>query len=292
MGIPFSTALRTPYVTQNVPFQGVGAGLLANAILPVGQTYLASLLFFSIAGTAATRAQINAQVEFIQILVNGVEAGNLSGAEFATLAEFYRSGVVGDTGFLPLPFERQCMQELAVQRSFAWGMQGQNSFQMNIKLAAGATIDAITLCHRIDPRVEVLGRHVEWRKQSHTFGSTGQDRIIDLPHADYSAVPDAIAAMHLVVTKANISNLIIRADKQELWNGTVGQLEKFYKFASDARTPQATFLSLDFLNRNWLADQLPDNMDTLEVIPTWTNPPGTYSIILEMITGTPGTIKN
>lgn len=291
MGTAFAAALRTPYVAQNVPFTGIGAGNIANAILPVGQTYLASLLYFSVAGTAATRAQINSDVEYIQLLLNGVEVANLSGNFWATLAEFYRSGIVGATGYLPLNFERQYMQELAVQRSFAWGTAKQSSFQINVKLAAGAVIDAITLCHRIDPRVEVLGRHVEYRQMSHTFGSTGQDRIIDLPHADYSAQPDSLAALHLVVTKANISNLIIRADKSELWNGTVGQLEKFYKFASDARTPQSTMLSLDFLNRNWLADQLPLSMDTLEVIPTWTSSPGTYQMIMEVMTGTPGEIK-
>lgn len=288
----FENANRSPFVVQNVPFQGIGAGNIANAIVPVGQTYLESLLFFSIAGVAATRAQINAQVEYIQILINGIEVANLTGNEWAALAEFYKTGIVGDTGYLPLFYERPWMQELVVQRGFAYGMVGQNSFQFNVKLAAGATIDGISLCHRVDPVSEPLGRHVEIRKQSHTFASTGQDRIIDLPQKDYSSNPDAIAAIHLECTKANISNLIVRCNKVELWNGTVGQLEKFYRMASDYRTPQSLFLSLDFTNRNWLRDQLPDTMDTLEVIPTWTVAPNTFPILIELITGQVGRTKD
>ncbi len=108
----FEQINRSPYIVQNVPFQGIGAGLIANAIIPVGQTYLESLLYMTIAGVAATRAQINAQVEYVQALVNGIEMWQLSGNELAALAEFYNTGVVGDTGYLSIFYERPWMLEL------------------------------------------------------------------------------------------------------------------------------------------------------------------------------------
>lgn len=289
----FAVTNKSPFVVQNVPIQGIAAGSIANAIVPVGQTYLTSFFLFTIAGAPATQAQIIAQIGYIQILVNGVDIGTLTGQDWCELAEFYRTGINGATGFVPIFYERPWMQELVVQRGFAYGMSGQNSFQFNIQLLGGATINGISLCHRVAVEVETLGRHVEYLKQSHTFSSTGQDRIIDLPQDDRSPEwPDSIAAIHLRCTKANVSNIIVKADKVELWNGTVAQLERMYLLATDARTPQTNLLSLDFMNRNWMNGQLPDNMSTFEVIPTWTVAPGTYPIIIEKITGRPGEVKS
>jgi hypothetical protein len=286
----FQQLNQSPFVVSNVPFQGIGAGLIANAIIPVGQTYLTSSILMTIATVAATRAQIIAQVEYLQILVNGVEVANLTGTEWVYLQEFYSHTVAN--GFLDLFYERPWMQEPVVQRGFAYGMVDQNSFQINVKLAAGATIDGIALYHRVDPLAERMGRHVEYRKQSHTFGSTGQDRIIDLPQAVRGVPIDAIAAIHLECDETKISNLIVRAEGIELWNAPYTVLKELYGIASDPRTPKTGFAAIDFLNRNWLRDQLPDNMKSLEIVPTWTAAPNTYPIIVELITGSPNEVKS
>jgi hypothetical protein len=294
----FRDTNRSPFVTQNNPPQGLNPGVatIANFVIPVGQTYLASVLGFFAAGVKLTKAQMISMIDYIQVLVNGVEVANLSAAEWIALANFYNTNQngaavpnAGAVGFLPIFWERNWMAELVNQRSFAYGMVGENSFQFNIAMNATNTVDSITLCHRVANGAEPLGRHVEIRKQNATFNSLGQFNIIDLPQKDYSSNPDAIAAIHLETDVTKISQLIVRADQVELWRGTPDQLQYLYHFANDARTPQTGFLSLDFLNRGWLSDQLPDNMSQLEVIPTFvTTAPGSFPILIELITGRAG----
>lgn len=293
----FRQTNRSPFLVQNVPPTGINAGAatILNFIIPVGQTYLWSMLSFFAGTTPLTKAQMISMIDYIQVLVNGVEVANLTAAEWIYLANFYNTNsngaavAAGAVGQLPMYWERSWMAELVNQRSFAYGMVGENSFQFNIACNATNTIDSCTLCHAVANGAEPLGRHVEIRKQTATFNSTGQFNITDLPSRDYSNNPDAIAAIHLETDKTKISNLIVRADQVELWRGTVAQIEAMYHRSNDPRTPQTGFLALDFLNRGWLSDQLPDNMDSLEILPTFiTTAPGSFPVLIEVITGKAG----
>ncbi len=299
MAGPFSfTSLnRSTFFQQNVAAQSIGPGLLSQFQVPVGQTYLNTQLFFYV-GTPATPATLNqiiADVVLIKLKVNGIQISAGTGQQFAAIANFYKNNIVGNNGILPIFYERPWMQGVIAQRGPAWGMVGQNSFQIEVTLLTGGAITGIQMFHEIDPIASPLGRHVEVRTQSHTFGSTGQDNIIDLPQGDASALPDSIMAIHLellggsgIADKTDVSNLVVRADKVELWNTNVNTLENSYLFPTSPRTPQAKYLSLDFAHRNRQDGELWDNMNTLVVIPTFTVQPGTYNIVMEVMTGTPG----
>lgn len=301
----FTAQNNTPFRQPNIPFQGVVAGQKAIAIIPVGQTYLDFQLVCTVSGTAATKSQIIAGLDLISLKVNGVQAYSLTGAQAVQIADYYRgramlvsgvfAGLVGPTGILPIFLERPWMNGNIAMRGPAWGMVGQNSFQMEVTLDGSSAVDGIALYNRVDTVAQAWGRHVEFRTQSHTFNSTGQDQIIDLPHADTKNPVDTLQALHIQlpsgITKSMISNIVIRCEQIEIWNEHVANLELWQHFASDARCPELCpqFVVLDFMDRNWQLGELPDSMTSLTVQITWTNAPGTYNIIIEVLTGNPGT---
>lgn len=300
----FSSANFTPFLQTNVPFQGVTIGQKAQVQIPVGQTYLYHLLQCTVSGAAATKAQILAGISYVSLKVNGIEAYHLTGAQIVFLADYYRgtrnsgAGVVGASGWLPIFLERPWMNTNPAMRGPAWGMVGQNSYQMEVLLTSGGAIDGLALFNVVDPVANAWGRHVEFRTVNHSFASTGQDRIIDLPHADTKNPWDCLLAVHLElpsgINKGEISNLTVKAEGVEIINAPVPMIEDYYKFATDDRDPSLCpqYLSIDFMARNWQSGQLPDTMLTLEVIPTWTAAPGTYNIVLEVLTGDPGTTSS
>jgi hypothetical protein len=292
--IPFATRNRSPFWQQNVNAQSMGPGVISQWYVPTGQTYLNSQFYFYVGtpATPASHAQILADVQLITIKVNGIIVSQITGQQAAFIADFYKNNIIGATGILPLFWERPWFQKTHAQRALAWGMVGQNAFEIDVQLTGGSAITGMTLWHLIDPIASPLGRHVEITAQSETFTGTGQQFIIDLPQNDASQYPDALLAVHIElptgITKSDISNVIVEADKIQLWNVNPNILELSYLFPTSPRTPQASYLSFDFCERNRVDGQLWDNMNTLKITPTWTAAPGTYNMLIERLTGVPG----
>ena len=291
----FATRNRSPFWFQNVNAQSMGPGIISAWNVPVGQTYLTTKVYFYVGtvATAATDAQIVSDVTLISIKVNGIIITTMTGQQALALEKFYRAqSLPANTGILTLFWERPWFQDVNAQRSLAWGMYNQNSFEIDITLGGTDTVTGMTMWHKVDPVVSALGRHVEVTTQSETFTGTGPQYIIDFPQNDSSNLPDAILAFHLElfggVTKADVSNIIVECDKIQLYNINPNLLENSYGEATSYRTPQADYLSVDFTQRNRVDGQLWLCMNTLKITINWTSAPGTYNTIIERLTGVPG----
>jgi hypothetical protein len=299
-GTPFQALSRTTFSNQNPqPNTAVGANALLTFLCPTGQTYLNSQFFFYVTEISApsTTTQIIDDVAWIKLLVNGVQVSYATGRQWVMLANYYKNNImIGNSGILPLMFERTWMQGLRSQRGPAYGMIGQNSFQIQVQFTSAPTTTGVILYHEIDPVASALGRHVEVRTQTHTFASTGQDNIIDLPQQDASPLPNAYVAMHLellgtggAATKADVTSIILQAEDTAILNSVVNIQENKYLFATQPRTPQTGYFAIDFDWRNRDDGQLWANMNKLVVQPTFSVAAGTYNIVMEILTGTPNT---
>jgi Viral coat protein P2 N-terminal domain len=266
---------------------GVGAGQTAVVKIPTGATFLELGIECTIAGVGATRAQFGAMVTLVRGLVSGVEKWSLTAAELISVCEFYRTGSVGDTGFLIIPFERLFMSELGGKLNPAYGTVDESSFQIEITQAGGSTIDAMTLWGRIATVGERLGSHVRWAKLMPNIASTGIYNYMDLSRNPR----EALLALHLVVpVVANLVNIAVIADSIRVIDASPAWLNRLYAMTDPVRTPQTANLMVhvDFANRNLLGDALPLTMDQIILELNFANAaPNQISVIQELFTPEP-----
>ncbi len=159
------TPLMRPY------FGNVKGGTSGNPwviTLPRGATFLDTAIRCTIAGTPATKAQLvhaTQGLATIEARVSGVTKRSITIAEHVALVEFYQTGLIGDSGYLFLSFQKLWMNGIApVPLSPildpAWGTQGESLVEIVITPQASSTIDGMELHCAIDPAPQPLGNHM------------------------------------------------------------------------------------------------------------------------------------
>lgn len=265
----------------------VGAGQTAVVKIPPGSTNLEIILSCTIAGVAATRAQLETMLLNIRGTVSGVEKWSLTAHNIIAITEFYRTTAIGDTGFLVIPFEELWMSELGAKLNPAYGTLDQTSFQIEIDQDAASTIDSIKCYSRIAARAENLGGHVRFAKLQPTIASTGLYNYMDLPKNP----KEALKALHLKVpVVANLTKLAYIADNTRLVDATPGVINTLYRLSDPNRTPQTAkgYVHLEFTNRGIMADAVPLTMAEQILELTFANvAPNQIEVIAELLTPEP-----
>lgn len=265
----------------------VGASKVAVVTLPIGPTYKGLILQLTIAGAAPTRAQIESMLTLWRLTLSGTEIFTLSGTQLVAIIEFYRTGVIGATGFVYIPFDRIWMRDTAAVVGPAIGTVGETSFSLEITQDATNTIDAITAIAVIDPKPSVLGAHVRYRRVTPSLPAAGLTSWSGL----YRKPGDFLYALHLQVsTLADLTNLSYIADGVRLFDlVTQNQLNRFYAECHPVRTSQATqkFVHLDFCLNGYDYEAVPLTMIDQIVEFTFANAPTVLNVIAEIGTTEP-----
>jgi hypothetical protein len=275
----------TPKIIQLPSLRGIGAGLTATALLPTGITYHAIQLRCTIAGVEATPAEIIAQVEDVKLTLNGDAKIDASAAEIAALHRFWRTKNSLDpiaNGILTVWLARPELQEIDGQDGPAWGTLDQNSFNLDVKLAAGATIDAI------EPRGwvskgEPLGRHITIRRLTDFMAGAGDKVLSDFqnPNAEYQML-----AIHIDRSGGAgnlITSLNLKADQVDEWDGPYGFIQNLlgvYGF-----NQQSGWTHLPFAMRGRPLDSLPMVMNDLRLRLTCSGALNNFNVLQERIEG-------
>jgi hypothetical protein len=273
-------------IDQNPDFQSVTSGGKAFARIPPGQTLLLSQLVPTIAGVAATDAQIAAQIDAIRVIIDGVVKFELSGADAMMLANFYRPDRVANDGILPIFWARTWLENPLNQDAPAYGLKGVDSASIEVKFANGSTIDKLLMFHET-AEAEPLGDHVVTGRVNYSYTATGLQTINDLP-TDPSWV---LHALHFTyASTAVLKQVELIADRIRVLIGTPQTLNARYKYRNVRRAPQAGYFHLDFCARNRVIDALPLTMNQLQLRLTWATAaesagataPGTLGVISEI----------
>ncbi len=273
---PYLQTRSAPVLTPNPDAENVGAGKKALFRVPVGVTYLESILVCTVGGDPATRDQIEADIEYVRVTLDAKEKINLTGLQLAALAEFFRDGSVGDTGNLPIFFRRSWMQLMQNQEGPRWGTQDVGSFQIEVKLASGADIDGLRLQHRQE-NASPLGTHNKLLVENHPYAAVGTLQIFDLPRDP----ANLLFGLHIQTDPDHVTRILLKADGFAEWDVTPADLLELYGLETSKRTPQDGFIHLDFSMRNNVADCMPLTMQKLELAITFDAAPGNVPIILD-----------
>lgn len=257
--------MATAFINQNTsavikPLQGivtgVGAGSVATLRFPPGLTFCELVVRCTIAGVAATRAQLETMLTTARLTVSGVEKFSIQAIDLIAIAEFYRTGCIGDSGYLVIPLERLWMQGAKAQLDPNYGTDGESSVVLELTQAGGSTIDAITAYARVNPAPEALGAHIITRRFTFNVAATGRFLYPDLP-----IIPgEYLYALHIKVpVVANLTNIAYITDDVRMLDVPPSLLTQLYQLSNPVRTVQTAkgYVHVDFAQRNFDSDGLP-----------------------------------
>jgi len=217
------------------------------ALIPLF-TYAKLAAFLTIAGVAATRAQIVAQLSQVRIVLSGREIWIGSGANLIAREAFYAENDANTTvpGFITFNFLRTWMAGAPERLNSLLGTSDQSALQIEFTWAAGATINASVMFGAYMSEGEPTGITTRVMRVSPNIGAVGVSIYPDLPLPRNG---ETLLAIHLFPpVVANLTNLAYIADNVRLVDSTPEFLNRTYLEANPPRTPQGAngMVTIDF----------------------------------------------
>ena len=260
----------------------------ATATLSPGRTYAKILMLFTVAGVAASRAQIAAQLARIRVTVSGEEIMNGTGAELLAI-QAYDSQTDSPAlwpGFLSLDFMLGWLRSYADGEAGMLGTADQGAVEIETQWAAGATINGAALYAAMDPMPQPAGAVRRFVRVNPTVSALGAFDFPDLPKPRNG---ESLNALHLFVpVVANLTRMAYLADDVFVYDGPREVMNRIAVEAGSPRSPQDAngCVSLDFTAFRGLSG---DAIDMSKVAShvlrmTFANAtPGTFPIQCELI---------
>ncbi len=276
-------------IENNVPLrrrlpatvEQIGASKDCIITFDVGPTYRGLMIELLISATPPTRAQIETMLTNWWLTMSGDDLFNISGLLLVAIQEFYLTGVIGDTGYVYIPFDRNFYKDLEAVRGPGLGTMGETSLVLRITQDATNTIDGIKAYGVIHPKPAVPGKHVRIRRLTPPLPGAGN-------MVEWSPSPldptDNLLAMHFQVsTAADLTYVSYVADTMRLLDQTTqAQLAAYYRQQSPTRTLQTAkkVISFDFTMDGWGLG-VPQNMVKQNLEYLFANAPTTLIIAQE-----------
>jgi hypothetical protein len=269
---------RTPILKRLAgAVSGIGASQTMVIKIPPGSTYADLTLKLFIGNTGATRAQIESMLTSWRLTMSGREIWTLTGKQLLAVIAYYRSGLVDDTGYVTIPFQRLWMDGLSPKIDPMYGTLGESSFQLEITEDATNTIDTVAIFARISPVSEELGAFVRMVRLTPSVGAAGVYQFPDLPKRK----GDYLYALHIQVpTVADLTDISYLADEIRVWDHPVAVSNRYILEGNPTRTLQTAkgFVHVDFCSRNLDSDAVPLSMQTQMLELTFANAPSPTGI--------------
>lgn len=240
------------------------------------------------AGVLLTKAEILNDIEHVTMRLDGdAICTQIDPAYLMQRAEYYMKAINGyeaQDGIIHIPFTKAYLDSAEGRSVHALGMADVRNFQVNVKIASGATKVA-----RITPVTESasepdrkLGRHLRIEKLNRTFSGTGKQEITNLPVAEQGAdvhynlisIKQGAGVVGDVTLKLSTSNVLF----DELSAANNALLLK-----QAGRTPQTGYYHMDFCRFNNLNDRLNNGLlKAFRADVNWTtSPAGAFDIYIE-----------
>lgn len=231
---------------EQISFQAVAPGQIATADLPVGDVAYHHLRIGYGTGTAGgpTRANMEAEIERIRLLLNGVVQREFTAAELFALNAYH--GVAVQDGVLPIFLSEPWRRSVQGEDSLAWGTADVRTFQVEVEIAAGATnptLKGLNLFERVRRNLQAI---VKWNRFTVPITAVGVTNW--LPPRE-----DAYYAIHAF--SANITDVEVTVDGEKVIKATDGELDALQTDLGNV--PQTGLLAIDFAPTNRVSDALP-----------------------------------
>ncbi|OHB60882.1 MAG: hypothetical protein A2167_05435 [Planctomycetes bacterium RBG_13_46_10] len=243
------------------------------------------LLCRTSAGVLLTEAEIEADITNIRVRVDGDLKVETTAAVLFDLYRYWyaMNGAYTIAGQIPILFVRPNLQFAAERSLLAWGMDGIESFNLELDLAATlAKVATIQIWALQEVGKRALGRHLCIGKHPRIFGSTGVQQVSDIPYGD---VDNLILADHITVGSGAISDVTVRLNQSDVWQELQNDLNKLV-LNCVGRTAQTGYFHLDFAQFNDRTAYLPSGgLSSLQYDINFSTQPNNYIIYREEIRG-------
>ena len=211
-------------------------------------------LYLAIAGTAATRAEIIAQVGVVRVYVGGVLILDLTSTEILDLYKFYndKNGAMTVAGVLPIRFTPFMLPLSENTQQYSIGMLSdtdpgkRNTFRIEVNMIGTVTIDSCEVHLETDDFPSTtIGYHNRILKYGNTWAAASK-QVLDKIPVESNCL--AAYAYHVhetqVISRSSLKvNDIVRLDDTP--NSML-----LHKLDEAGRTPQANYTHLDFAMAN------------------------------------------
>lgn len=225
-------------------FNTVAAGSTSSVTIPKGPTYYGFDIYATIGGVAATAADMKSQISEVRLKVNGVTRWEAWATHIIEcLFEYY--GKTLANGVLPLMLVDPDYKTIPAMDNMAWGTADVDTLTMEVDLAAGATIDAMSVYATVLGEARPLGTVIEVHRITVAPAATGVFELSDLPrfNGDLRAMHfDLTGAAAATAVELQINQVNVFDTNLTVWNNIVSR---------SGRTPQTDFIHYEptYLNR-------------------------------------------
>lgn len=173
-------------VRQFAPLTGVGVGALATQEIPTGGTHYAYILrLLTSGGALITAAQVKADVDLLEILVDGQTFISATGEVLLALTDYYyksKEGYVAVAGQIVIPLSRDYLNQNVEGDVFAWGTGDINTITLQVSFdSSSITTSSVQIYVEKTDEARVLGQHVRLQRFPQNSSSTGEKSIGDIP---------------------------------------------------------------------------------------------------------------
>jgi hypothetical protein len=226
-------------------FNSVAAGSTATVEMPTLGIYQELLLTYG-TGTSggANQTNMEAEINEIRLVVNGVVQRRMSAAELFAINQYHGQAVV--TGQLPIFLAEPWRRTAQGEDALGWGMADVGSFVVEVDIDSGASSPTLEISSERVPGSVNMGPIVKWRRHTITIGATGENVISTLPKSDN------YLAMHCA--SANIDDVRVSLDGANVYEGTAAQLEHYAE--KYGKTWQSSYFHIDASRDNRVSSVL------------------------------------
>lgn len=232
-------------VTTN-SFNGVAAGQTATLDLPVGPVVYhgVRLLYGTSTGGGANQTNMEAEISQVRLKINGKAQRTFTSEELFDINALHN--IAFQTGLLPIYFSEPWRRSSQGEDSLAWGTADIDTFQVEVDIAAGATSPTLEARVMIDRLRRPMGPIVKWKRFTQPVSATGIVSNTTLPKSDdyYS----------IYCWSANISDVEIKKDQEEVFKLTAGQIDDL--LSNHDFTPVSGLVPIKFDFTKRVADSL------------------------------------
>lgn len=238
-------------------------------------------LYHTVAGVAASRAVMVAQISQIILTVSGRELWRGSAAQLISIQQYYQETDTQTSfpGFLNLDFLRNWLTDANRGMDAVIGLADQNAMQAEITYGAGITITSIAVFGVRMQAPQPTGTASRIVRGSASISALGVFVYPDLP---LPRAGDMLLAIHVFPpVVANFTNFAYIADEIRLIDAPPAFLDRNAAESHPPRSPQSAngMVSLDFTAINGLSGQ---GVPLGEI--------GSHQLELTFITAAPGTV--
>jgi hypothetical protein len=232
-------------------FQGVAAGQTATLDLPAGAgaglVYYGLRIEYAESGTLADQSTMEAGIDEVRILINGVVQRRFSAAELNALNA--ENGIDFDAGQLKIFFAEPWRRSAQGEDALAWGVADVDTFQVEIDIASGATSPSLKVRAHVVRNSRPLGAIMKWRKFTVAPSATGIYNLTTLPRQD------SYARLHFFENAAgDIDDIEVLVDGRQEFKATDALFESLY--GDNGLTPQAALTTVAFDHRQRVSEML------------------------------------